>query len=161
LQQVALVMADGHLTSAPNPATQYALTLVAMPSDNMKRLIGLTFFILLNSCSTDETLNKYNKIIDDCDKVKIFRKTGEDFKLVMEITDRDELMTLKAILKRDVNPEMQGKFLADKRFEIYKGDHVIGQLLIKESDETPFVNFVCDDFGFGFRLTYGIGMYPN
>lgn len=28
MQQVALVMADGHLTSTSNPATQYALTLV-------------------------------------------------------------------------------------------------------------------------------------
>lgn len=28
---VAKVMADGHLTSAPNPATQYALTLAPMP----------------------------------------------------------------------------------------------------------------------------------
>ena len=30
LQQVAIVMADGHLTSAPTPATQYALTLAAI-----------------------------------------------------------------------------------------------------------------------------------
>jgi hypothetical protein len=137
------------------------LALVAMPSDNMRLLIGLTFIILLNSCSTDERIDKYNKIIDDCDKVKIFRKTDNDFKLVIEIKGKDELMNLKTILKRDINPEMQEKFLADKRFEIFKGEKVIGQLLINESDERPFVNFVCNDFGFGFKLTYGIGMYPN
>ena len=38
LQQVALVMADGHLTSAPNPATQYAPTLGAICYDDTQRL---------------------------------------------------------------------------------------------------------------------------
>jgi hypothetical protein len=34
-------MADGHLTSAPNPATQYALTLVAMLPDKERQRIKI------------------------------------------------------------------------------------------------------------------------
>ena len=117
--------------------------------------------MVLNSCSRDERIEKYDKIINDCDRVKIYTRTDNDFNLIKEIIDKDDLLTLKTILKRDINPEMQEKFIANKRFEILKGDKVVGQLMINDSKERPFANFVSDDFGFGFRLTYGIGMYLN
>jgi hypothetical protein len=127
----------------------------------MRLLIGLTIIVLLNSCSWDERIEKYEQIINDSDKFKIYVRTDNDFKLIKKIIDKDDLVTLKTILKSDINLEIQEKFTADKRIEILQGDKVVGQLMINDSKERPFVNFVSDDLGFGFRLTYRIGMYLN
>jgi|694.fasta_scaffold46661_4 hypothetical protein len=128
----------------------------------MKRqLIKLTLLILLTSCTTDKRIEKYGRLIDDCDKITIYKLTDNSDNLIKEIGDKDELKNLKDILKRNVKPELQKKFKADKRFDIIKHDKVIGQILINDTGDEPFANFVTDDFGFGFRLTYGIGMYFN
>lgn len=126
-----------------------------------KRLIKLTFIFLLTSCSADKRIEKYGRLIDDCDRVKIYQLTDKADNLIKEIGDKNELQTLKDILKRNVKPELEKKFKADKRYEIIQGDKVVGQILIKDTGDEPFANFVSDDFGFGFRLTYGIGMYLN
>ena len=47
MRQVALVMADGHLTSAPNPATQYALTLTA----SSQKMRHISILLVLTTCS--------------------------------------------------------------------------------------------------------------
>ena len=128
----------------------------------MKLLIGLTFILVFNSCSEDARLEKYNKIIDACDKVRVYKKlVGNDFELVKEIVGKKELLILKQILKSGINPEIRMKFVADKRFEIFKGNKVVGYILTNGSKERPFANFVNDEFGFGFRLPYRIGMYPD
>ena len=98
----------------------------------------------------------YNQIVDSADKIEISKLVDNDWKLESEVAGKEELQFLKDVLKRNINPETQRKFKADKKFEIVKDDKVVGQLLILH----PFVNFTSDNLGFGFRLTYGIGMYP-
>ena len=138
------------------PATAYALTLAAMPRTIMRQIIGLTIILTLSCCARDNRLEVYNQIVDSADKIKISKLVDNDWKLESEVAGKEKLQFLKDVLKRNINPETQRKFKADKKFEIVKDDKVVGQLLILH----PFVNFTSDNLGFGFRLTYGIGMYP-
>ena len=61
-------------------------------------------------------------------------------------------------MKRNIKPEYQRKFIAQQKIEIYKQGKLLGVLLISGTKEDPFVNFTNEKFGFGFKLTYGIGM---
>jgi hypothetical protein len=79
-----------------------------------------------------------------------------DWRVVREVPATEDLQKLKDVLKRNIKPETEKSLTPDKKFEIIKGDKVVGQLLIFH----PFANFVSDVTEFGFRLTYGIGMYP-
>ncbi len=52
-------------------------------------------------------------------------KSINDLKLVLEITDEDDLVTFITIIEKDVNRKIQENFLAG-----INGDNVTGQLLI-------------------------------
>jgi len=125
------------------------------------RPIKLTLLILLASCTTDKRIEKYSRLIGDCDKIRIYEVTDKADNLIKEIGGLEELQNLKDILRRNIKPELQKKFKADKRYEIINGDKVVAQILINDTGDEPFANFVTDDFGFGFRLTYGTGMHLN
>ena len=121
-------------------------------------LIGLLILSIFDSCSSDKRLDIYNQIINKADKIKIYCQFNNDFKLTKEINDVKGLEILKEILKRDIKPETPRKIIVDKKFEIIKDNKVVGQLMINDS-KNGFVNFMTNDLVFGFRLTYGIGMY--
>ena len=65
---------------------------------------------------------------------------------------------IKNILKRNIKPEGKGDIVATNKIEIYHFQSLTGILLIETSDQKGFVNFTGNEFHFGFRLTYGIGM---
>jgi len=124
------------------------------------KYIALCFIILaLSSCSNNSNITKYNKIINEADTFKIYKRVNNTLVLKKLIFQPDYLKSLKGILTRHVNSEYQRKFIPNATIEIYKGNKLNGTLLIATSKENSFVNFSSTDFGFGFKLTYGIGMY--
>jgi hypothetical protein len=127
----------------------------------MRSIFQLLFVTFLISCSQDERLVKYNSIVDKCDKVRIYKSAYAESTLLREISNQDDLRILKQILKRKIEPEIQRKFIPSMKYELIKDNKQIGVLLINDSNEDPFVNFQNEDFGFGFKLTYGIGTYLN
>ncbi|GGK82788.1 hypothetical protein GCM10011405_33250 [Rufibacter glacialis] len=45
--------------------------------------------------------------------------------------------------------------------ELLKQENKIGTFSIQQDEQVSFVNFDSDSLAFGFRLTYGIGMFIN
>lgn len=121
-------------------------------------LIFIPFLLLLSSCSGDKRLHNYNQIVDSADKIVIYARHADTFAITNTIDSLEYLQNLKNILKRNIIPEAQRKFIARHRIEIYSHEKLLGVLLISENKDDPFVNFTNDSFEFGFRLTYGIGM---
>ena len=117
--------------------------------------IGL---LLLFSCSRDKRLNDYTKIVDTSDKIVFYARQADTFAIAYSADSLEHLQGVKDILKRNIKPEDQRKFIAQQKIEIYKDQKLLGVLLISGINEDPFVNFTCDRFGFGFKMTYGIGM---
>ena len=117
--------------------------------------IGL---LLLSSCSRDKQLDDYTQIVDSADKIVFYERHADTFSITMSLDSLEHLQNLKNILKRNIKPEYQRKFIAQRKIEIYKHQKLLGVLLISGTNEDPFVNFTNDTFGFGFKLTYGIGM---
>ncbi|MFI5406331.1 MAG: hypothetical protein ACHQ1D_07435 [Nitrososphaerales archaeon] len=117
--------------------------------------IGL---LLVFSCSRDKQLDDYTQIVDSADKIVFYERHADTFSITMSVDSLEHLQNLKNILKRNIKPEYQRKFIAQRKIEIYKHQKLLGVLLISGTNEDPFVNFTNDTFGFGFKLTYGIGM---
>lgn len=113
---------------------------------------------LLSSCARDKRLDDYYQIVDRADKILFYSKIDDTFILSKEVDSVAHLQNLKNILKRHIEPESQRKFVASQKIEIYEHGNLLGVLLISDPKENPFVNFTNDKFGFGFKLTYGIGM---
>ncbi len=113
--------------------------------------------LFLFSCSRDERLDAYTQIVDNADKIVFYVRHADTFAITKSIDSLEHLKNLKNILKRNIKPEYQRKFMAQQKIEIYRHDKLLGTLLISGITEKPFVNFTNDTFGFGFRLTYGIG----
>jgi len=113
---------------------------------------------MLLSCSKKDTLNKYYQIVGSADKIIFYARAADTFAVTKNIDSLEHLQNIKHILKRHVQPEVQRKFIAQYKIEIYNHGKLSGALLISGRKENPFVNFTNDKFGFGFKLTYGIGM---
>ena len=75
--------------------------------------------------------------------------------------DKRQVEIFKDIMRRNIEPEIQRKFIADIQIDLYENENRIGFLMITDNESKPFVNFGSDDLNFGFRLTYGIGQYLN
>ena len=125
---------------------------------DMKYLIPGVILLILSSCSTDKRLDDYNQIVDSADKILFYTKVTDTFALTKNVVSAEQLHNLKSILKRDVERQYQRKFIPKHKIEIYKRGNLVGVLFISATKEDPFVNFKNDTFGFGFKLTYGIGM---
>ena len=64
---------------------------------------------------------------------------------------------MKAILKRNIQPESPRKFIVYRSIALYGAEKRIGILMVSYG-EKPYVNFRSDSLNFTFPLTYGIGM---
>lgn len=113
-------------------------------------------FLILTACSQPK-IDKYNSIIDRTTRIEI---TFKDSERKVEL-DKKQVEIFKDILKRNIEPEIQRKFIADTQIDLYKNDSRIGFLMITDNTTKPFVSFGSDDLNFGFQLTYGIGQYLN
>jgi hypothetical protein len=114
--------------------------------------------LLLFSCSRDKRLDDYNKIVDSADKIVFYARQADTFAIIKTVDSLGYVQNLKNILKRNIKPDYQRKFIAQNKIEIYRHEKLLGVLLISGTKEDPFVNFTNEKFGFGFKLTYGIGM---
>ena len=126
--------------------------------NSMKYLIFILAFVCLFSCSRNEKFETYSKIIDSADQFRYYIRNNDTFTLTKKVIISEQVQSLKNILKRNIEPELQQKFIAYHKIEIYRKGDLQGALLISGSKEYPYVNFTNGNFGFGFRLTYGIGM---
>jgi hypothetical protein len=124
----------------------------------MKYFTLLLVILCLSSCSRDKRLDTYYLIVDRADKLKYYIRNGNTFTLTRETDSPEQLQSQKNILKRNIEFDLQRKFIPGYKIEIYKEGKLLGTLLINTSKESPFVNFQNKNFGFGFKLTYGIGM---
>jgi len=122
------------------------------------KVIHALFIVLLSltACSQPK-IDKYNSIIDRTTRIEI---TFKDSARKVEF-DKKQVEIFKDILKRNIEPEIQRKFIADAQIDLYEKDGRIGFLMITDNETKPFVNFGSDNLNFGFHLTYGIGMYLN
>ena len=102
-------------------------------------------------------IDKYISIIDRVTRVEInFKNTGKKIEL-----DKNQVEIFKDILKRNIEPEIQRKFIADIQIDLYANENRIGFLTVTDKVTNPFVNFDSDDLNFGFQMTYEIGQYLN
>lgn len=115
-------------------------------------IIGLT----ITSCS-ETKVNKYNSTIDRVTRIEIYFKSSDN---TIEL-DNSQVQIVKDILKRNIKPEPQRKFISDIQIDLYESENLIGFLMVTENETQPFVNFGSDSLNFGFQLTYGIGQYLN
>jgi type III secretory pathway component EscR len=122
------------------------------------RAIHLTFlmFLTLTACSQPK-VDEYNSIIDRVTKIEINFKNSER---LIEL-DKNQVEVFKSILKRNIEPEIQRKFIANIQIDLFENESRIGFLMVTENETKPFVNFGSDGLNFGFQLTYGISQYLN
>ena len=122
------------------------------------KAINLLFIITLTltACSQSK-IDKYNSIVDRTTRIEINFKNPDS---IIEL-DNNQVEVFKDILKRNIEPAIQRKFVADLQIDLYDNDRRLGFLMITDNDPKPFVNFGSDSLNFGFQLTYGIGMYIN
>ncbi len=113
-------------------------------------------FLSLTACSQPK-IDKYNSIIDRTTRIEI---TFKDSARKIEL-DKKQVEMFKDILKRNIEPEIQRKFIADAQVNLYENDGRIGFLMLTDNETKPFVNFGSENLNFGFPMTYGIGMYLN
>lgn len=125
----------------------------------MKYLIlFIIIFFAFSSCSRDHRINDYTQLVDRADQVIFYKRVADSFAVSKKVDSPRQLQDLKAILKRNITPEDQKQFIATYKIELYSTGKLLGMLLISDIKEKPFVNFTTNNFAFGFRLTYGIGM---
>lgn len=108
------------------------------------------------SCS-DSRISSYEKIINQTDKIQIhFKSSNKSVEL-----NETQVENFKKILKQNVEPTNQKKIIADIQVDFYSDDKRIGFIMITDNSKNPFANFGSDKLSFGFKLTYGIGMFLN
>lgn len=123
----------------------------------MKRLLQILILSLTLTACAQVKVTRYNSIVDQVTRVEIdFKNLDKRIKL-----DKIQVENFKAILKRNIEPEAQQKFVTDIQVDLYDNESRIGLLMITENQTKAFVNFGSDDLNFGFQLTYGIGQYLN
>lgn len=123
----------------------------------MKRLLQILILSLTLTACAQVKVTRYNSIVDQVTRVEIdFKNLDKRIKL-----DKIQVENFKAILKRNIEPEAQQKFVTDIQVDLYDNESRIGFLMITENQTKAFVNFGSDDLNFGFQLTYGIGQYLN
>jgi hypothetical protein len=99
----------------------------------------------------------YERLINEVDSASIqYLKDGKAIYLSRQYTQ-----SLKKVLTRHIKPEIQRKFISDARIELFRNKKRIAFLLIANDSQNGFANFNSDSLQFGFRLTYGIGMFIN
>lgn len=81
--------------------------------------------------------------------------------LAREVSDQQELETLKAILKQDIKPEHQQALFPHEKIELYSGNTRQGAILIFNSDGVTHADFRSREFEMGLTLTYRVGTYLN
>jgi hypothetical protein len=123
-------------------------------------LMCLTLTTLL-SCGEDQRLRKYQEIVDHADRLKIYKETGAELILAREISDQQELKTLKAILKQGIKPEHKQALFPHEKIELYSGNTRQGAILIFHSDGATHADFQSQEFKLGLALTYRVGTYLN
>ena len=123
----------------------------------MKVIYSIFIAFLTLTAYSQTKIDKYNSIIDQATRIEIkFKDSEKEIEL-----DKNQVEIFKDILKRNIEPEIQRKFIADIQIDLYENESRIGFLMITYNESKPFVNFGSDDLNFGFELTYGIGQYLN
>ena len=93
--------------------------------------------------------------MDKADKFIFYKKVADSFISTREIKNEEEVDNMTSLLTRNLQQEVQRKFIPDNKIEVYKNDHLLGTLL--NSTKEGFVNFANEYLKVGFHLTYGIG----
>ena len=125
------------------------------------KYVPVVLVILFFSCSDNNYVEKYNRIVDESDAIAIYTKKDESFNMVKEINAENELTTFKYILKRDVKSNSQRKFVTKTKIELKQNGKLSGTLFINDSEDHAYANFNTNDFDFGFELPYGIAVYVS
>jgi len=115
----------------------------------------------LLSCGEDQRVKKYQEIVDHADRLKIYKETGAELILTREVSDQQELKTLKAILKQGIKPEHIQALFPREKIELYSGNTRQGAILIFHSGGATHADFQSQDFELGLALTYRVGTYLN
>ena len=123
-------------------------------------LIGLMLVLLL-SCGADDRVKKYEAIIDQADRLKIYKETGAELTLAREVSDRQELEALKAILKQGITPGQKQSLFPHEKIELYSGNIRQGAILIFQADGATHAAFQSQEFEVGLVLTYRVATYLN
>ena len=119
----------------------------------MQRAIVVLLLIIFASCNND--LKHYEKIIETTDRIEVHYKNDKDTIILTPQQTSD----FKNIFTTDVMPKLQSKFLYDVAVDFYKDSSRIGFIMISNNSVLPFANFSSDSLGFGFVLTYRMGMF--
>ena len=119
----------------------------------MVRLVLISMSICLTSCQ-ESKLRRYERIVKEADKFEIYYKSTNKTVSV----PKEDIDNFKRILIRNITPEVRRKFINDVQVNLYKGNKCTASLMISNGGPKPFANFFSDSLGFGFRLTYRIGM---
>ncbi len=82
-------MADGHLTSAPNPATQYALTLAAMLDDSTIT----TVCKVIGGLSTDELLTDFAVNFNGSSSINFLQVDSPSLTFIEKLSRTDNHLT--------------------------------------------------------------------
>jgi hypothetical protein len=127
----------------------------------MRLLIACLMLIVLVSCGQDSRVKKYQDIVDQADRLKIYTEAGAGLVLTHEVSDTQELRKVKAMLTRNVQPGSSQKFFPHEKIELYNGNTLQGALLIFNAGGEPYADFKTPDFEFGFALTWAAGTYLN
>lgn len=120
----------------------------------MNKILLLSVTLVLLSCK-DQRLYQYEKMVDDAGKFEI---SYPNIPKIINIP-KYRIESFKDVLKRNVKPELPRNIVEDVRVNIYKNNNRIGFLRITNGKTNPFVNFNSNNLNFGFRLTYGLGMF--
>ena len=106
---------------------------------------------------SNKTISRYEKIVDQTDRITI------EFKSIDKTVELDKIQVenLKGILISNIGSTSIRKFVADVQINLYSQGNRIGFLMVTENPDKPFVNFGSENLNFGFKLTYGIGRYLN
>jgi murein L,D-transpeptidase YcbB/YkuD len=131
---------------------------------NMRSIPACLMCLMLTtllSCGEDQRIKKYQEIVDHADRLKIYKETGAELILTREVSDQQELKTLKAILKQGIKPEHMQALFPREKIELYSGNTRQGAILIFHSDGSTHADFQSQDFELGLALTYRVGTYLN
>lgn len=114
--------------------------------------VYMLFF--LTAC-TDSKLERYEKLVATVDSVEIYFNEN-DLKSTLK---PEQVEVFKDILTNNIETKTQSKFHSDVNIKLFSQQGKVGSILITENATNPSANFVSDDLGFGFGLTYGIDRY--
>lgn len=120
----------------------------------MRLLATLAMLTTLLSCGEDQRIKKYQKIVDQADRLRIYTEAGAELIFTREVTDPQALGNIKALLKQHVTPSRKQKLFPNEKLELYSGNTLLGELWIFHSGSAPYANFETPEFEFGFALTY-------